>query len=115
MADRRLARLPQKVVHRHQMGRHVFTRISELAFIHGRPKAILRWLDMAGVRTPIYADLDAAKLRRVRPRTRVSAYDGTTIDPSDVAPQPAVSGKRRRSNVPIVGGRRHGDPASPPS
>lgn len=113
MAERRLARLPRKVVHRHQMGRHVFTCISELAFIRGQPKAILRWLDMAGVRTPIYADLDPAKLRRVRPRTRVAAYDGTTIDPSDVAPEPPVHGKRRRSDLPVTGGRRRGDPPSP--
>jgi hypothetical protein len=115
MADRRLARVPKKVVHRHQMGRHVFTRISELAFIRGRPKAILRWLDLAGVRTPIYADLDPAKLRRVRARTRVAAYDGTTLDPSDVVQRPPVFGKRRRTDLPMAGGRRRGDPPSPPT
>jgi len=113
MADRRLARLPQKVVHRHQMGRHVFTRISELAFIRGRPKAILRWLDMGGVRAPLYADLDPAKLRRIRAHTRVAAYDGTTLDPSDVAPQPPVHGKRRRSDLPMAGGRRRDDSPAP--
>jgi hypothetical protein len=86
MASRRLARVPQKVTHRHRIGSHVFRRVSELVFIGGKPKAILRWIDIAGVRTPIYADLDPTKLRRIRIRTDIHPvfrYDGTTVEPAD--------------------------------
>jgi hypothetical protein len=86
MASRRLARVPQKVTHRHRIGSHVFRRVSELVFIGRQPKAILRWIDIAGVRTPLYADLDPAKLRRMHIRTTrniVFRYDGTTVDPAD--------------------------------
>jgi hypothetical protein len=110
MAERKLTRVPLKVVHRHQMGGQVFKRVSELAYLGGQPKAILRWIDIAGVRTPIYADLDPAKLRRVRPRAGVTRYEGTTIDPSEVDPTPPTRGRRRRSSEPRPGGRRHTDP-----
>ncbi len=85
MASRRLARVPQKVTHRHRIGSHVFRRVSELVYVRGRPKAILRWIDSAGVRTPIYTDLDPEKLRRLRIRTArhpTFQYDGTTIEPA---------------------------------
>ena len=86
MASRRLARVPQKVTHRHRIGSHVFRRVSELVFIGRQPKAILRWIDIAGMRTPIYAELDPTKLRRMRIRTArtvIFLYDGTTVDPAD--------------------------------
>ena len=86
MASRRLSRVPQKVTHRHRIGSHLFRRVSELVHIDGRPKAILRWIDIAGVRTPICADLDPKKLRRLRIRTArhpTFQYDGTTTDPAD--------------------------------
>lgn len=86
MASRRLARVLQKVIHRHRIGSHVFRRVSELVRVRGEPKAILHWIDSAGVRTPIYADLDPGKLRRIRIRTArhpTFQYDGTTIDPAD--------------------------------
>ena len=86
MASRRLARVPQKVIHQHRIGSQVFRRVSELVFIRRQPKAILHWIDSAGVRTPIYADLDPAKLRRIRIRTArhpTFRYDDTTVDPAD--------------------------------
>jgi hypothetical protein len=89
MASRRLARVPQKVMHRHRIGSHEFRRVSELVFVRREPKAILRWIDIAGVRTPIYAELDRAKLRRVGTARSVTyRYDGTTVDPADMDPQP---------------------------
>jgi hypothetical protein len=91
MATRRLARVRQKVVHRHRIGARVFRRVSEIVFIRGKPKAILRWIDIAGVRTPIYADLDAERLKRMRTAHVTYLYDGTTTDPADVeieAPSP---------------------------
>ena len=88
MASRQLSRVRQKVTHHHRIGSHVFRRVSELVFIGRQPKAILRWIDLAGVRTPIYADLDPKKLRQLRIRTArhpTFQYDGTTIDPADDA------------------------------
>ena len=86
MASRRLSRVPQKVTHRHRIGSHVFRRVSELVFVGRQPKAILRWINIAGVRTPICADLDPRKLKRLRIRTArhpTFQYDGTTTDPAD--------------------------------
>ena len=84
MASRQLARVPQKVTHRHRIGSHVFRRVSELVFIGGQPKAILRWIDIAGIRTPIYAELDPAKLRRPHTvRGATARYEGTTTEPAD--------------------------------
>lgn len=92
MASRRLSRVPQKVTHRHQIGSRVFRRVSELVFLRGKPKVILRWIDLAGVRTPIYADLDPVRLNRTPSAHGVMyKYDGTTVDPADVeirAPSP---------------------------
>ena len=92
MASRRLARVRKKVIHRHRIGSHVFRRVSELVFIGGKPKAILRWIDIAGVRTPIYAELDPTRLKRIRiANSATFQYDGTTSDPADVevrAPSP---------------------------
>ena len=84
MASRRLARVPQKVIHQHRIGSRVFRRVSELVFIRRQPKAILHWINSAGVRTPIYADLDPAKLRRIRTTGHPTfRYDDTTVDPAD--------------------------------
>ena len=94
MASRRLARVPQKVTHRHRIGSHVFRRVSELVYIRGQPKAILRWIDIAGVRTPIYAELDPAKLRQPRtPRGAPARYEGTTVEPADeiITTPPGIS------------------------
>lgn len=94
MASRRLARVPQKVIHRHRIGERVFRRASELVFLRGKPKAILRWIDSAGVRTPIYAELDPSLLKPAQAARRGTyQYDGTTTDPADVAlERPASAG-----------------------
>jgi hypothetical protein len=112
MAERRTARVEQKVVHRHRIGAQVFRRVSEFVFVRGEPKAILRWIDVAGVRTPIYLALDPAKLRRIRAGTRtLFFYRGTTVDPASAHdPRPPMRGRRRAESAPIPGGRRRTDP-----
>lgn len=90
--DRRKIRLGLKVIHKHRVGeRRPFVRVSDLAFIAGRPKAILEWIDLGGVRTPVYlAELDRNKLHRPHSGPRnVYYYMGITTDPryEDVAPR----------------------------
>jgi hypothetical protein len=82
MRQRANFRLGQKVIHRHRVGSFEFRRVSELAFIRGVPKAILGWIDVGGVRTPIYlCDLDPGKLRQCRSSRDTWYYDDTTVDP----------------------------------
>ncbi len=81
MINREAGRYRLKVLHRHRMGELVFSRVSELVFIYGRPKAVLGWIDVGGVRTPIYlADLDPGKLHAL-PEKNAYAYDDVTDDP----------------------------------
>ena len=80
-----------KVIHRHRVGGSIFRRVSELVYIHGKPKALLGWINIGGMRTPIYiCDLDPAKLRRAAGEGTKNTfyYDEITIDPryEDVAP-----------------------------
>jgi hypothetical protein len=89
--DRRKIRLGLKVIHKHRVGdRRPFVRVSDLAFIAGRPKAILEWINLGGVRTPVYlAELDKEKLHRPANGPRnVYYYVGVTDDPryQDAAP-----------------------------
>ena len=112
MAERRAARVPQKVVHRHRIGSLVVKRLSEFVLVRGEPKAILKWIDIAGIRTPIYIDLESSKLRRVQagPKTRF-IYDGTTVEPGTAEePKPAIRGRRGARSQPMPGGRRRTDP-----
>ena len=82
MRQRSKVRLGQKVIHRHRVGSFQFRRVSELAVIRGVPKAILGWLDIGGVRTPIYlCDLDPRKLRQSATSRDTWYYDDTTVDP----------------------------------
>ena len=82
MRQRSKVRLGQKVIHRHRVGNFEFRRVSELAFIRGTPKAILGWIDVGGVRTPVYlCDLDPGKLHQARNAGNTWYYDDTTIDP----------------------------------
>jgi hypothetical protein len=72
----------------------VVRRVSELVVIRGRPKAILRWIDIAGIRTPIYAELDPSKLHQPRaPRGAAARYEGTTTEPADeiITTPPGIS------------------------
>jgi hypothetical protein len=112
MTERRSARVQRRVVHRHRIGTQVFKRVSEIVFVRGAPKAILRWIDVAGVRTPLYVELDPAMLRRIRAGTAtLYFYKGTTVDPaSDFDARPPRRGRRRRDSAPLPGGRRRTDP-----
>lgn len=89
-----------KVIHRHRIGDLTFTRVSELVFIAGAPKAVLAWMDVGGIRVPIYCDLSAPKLRdlqlsaRSSPLKRTYYYGEVTVDPrydrqAGIAPAPA--------------------------
>jgi len=94
--NRRKVRRGFKVIHRHRVGNFEFRRVSELVFVRGKPKAILGWIDVGGVRAPIHmCDLDAAKLRRAVAAQNTYYYESVTVDPryEDVAPA-ADHGKR---------------------
>jgi hypothetical protein len=87
MNARRNPRFEFKVIHRHRIGPIAFGRVSELLFIGGVPKAVLTWIDMAGIRTPICCDLKPTRLRVPRGHARIEQlkrtyyYDETTSDP----------------------------------
>jgi hypothetical protein len=82
MNERRKSRLGLKVIHRHRVGEKVFRRVSELVMIDGQPKAILGWINLGDVRTPLYfCDLDPVKLRRSATSVATFYYDETTVDP----------------------------------
>jgi hypothetical protein len=91
MRHRAKVRVGLKVIHRHRVGGSVFRRVSELVYIQGQPKALLGWINIGGMRTPIYiCDLDPGKLRAAPgERSRNTFYyDEVTVDPryEDVAP-----------------------------
>jgi hypothetical protein len=81
--DRRSARVGLTVAHRHRIdGGKPVSMVSELTFVGGLPKAILAWIDLGGVRTPICIDLDPARLIAPAGQTRGRChYTGTTFDP----------------------------------
>ena len=90
MHNRRKARSGLKVIHRHMVGSFEFRRVSELVYVRGRPKAILGWIDVGGVRTPIHmCDLDPAKLRHAVTGGQTYYYDAVTVDPryENMAPE----------------------------
>jgi hypothetical protein len=97
MHNRRKARLGLKVIHRHRVGSFEFRRVSELIFVEGRPKAILGWIDVGGVRTPIHlCDLNPAKLRKAAAGNAAKDtfyYDSVTIDPRYESLLPAGEGQ----------------------
>ena len=81
--DRRQdARPGLKVKHRHRVGGTVVERISELVYVRGRPVALLDWVDLGGIRTPLYVcELDAKKLRVIPGQRGLHEYDDVTADP----------------------------------
>ena len=80
MNDRRRTRLGLRVIHRHRVVDKTFRRLSELLFVNGRPRALLGWIDMGGVRTPLcICELEASKLKKVSYDTYY--YQGVTKDP----------------------------------
>lgn len=82
----------KKVIHRHRVAGTVIRRVSELVYIRGRPRAILGWIDLGGVRTPLYiSELDPAKLApTAAPDT--FRYADVTVDPRFVDAAPANAG-----------------------
>ena len=89
MHNRKKIRSGLRVLHRHRVGDHEFRRVSELVYVRGSPKAVLGWVDVGGVRTPIYiCDLDPQKLHKAAAAANTYYYDAVTIDPryEDVDP-----------------------------
>ena len=82
MPERRKVRMGLKVIHRHRVDNRVVRRVSELVFVDGRPKALLSWIDIGGIRTPLYiCELDRSKLREATGAKNTYYYDATTVDP----------------------------------
>jgi hypothetical protein len=81
--DRRQDRRPGlKVKHRHRVGSAVGDRLSELIYVNGRPVALLDWIDLGGIRTPLYmCELDPRKLRIATDQRGLYHYDDVTADP----------------------------------
>jgi len=80
--ERRKSRVGLKVIHRHRINDKVFRRVSELVMIEGQPKALLGWINLGDVRTPIYlCDLDPSKLHRSATSATTFYYDELTVDP----------------------------------
>ena len=76
------ARALLQVIHRHQVGDTVFRRVSELLYVRGKPVALIDWINLGGVRTPLYTyPLDPLKLRADVARRGVFHYDDLTADP----------------------------------
>jgi hypothetical protein len=70
-----------KVKHRHRVGNAIVERVSELVHVRGRPVALLDWIDLGGIRTPLYmCELDPKQLRAVA-GGGLFQYDGVTADP----------------------------------
>ena len=68
--------------------------------IAGKPKALLGWINLGGVRTPIYlCDLESAKLRQSQTRSSTFYYDEITIDPRFEALGPSPQGDDLSSSV----------------
>jgi hypothetical protein len=91
MRDRKKIRVGLKVIHRHKVGASTFRRVSELVYIEGRPKALLGWINVGGVRTPLYiCELDPSRLRKSEGAKNTFFYDGVTVDPrfDDLAEKP---------------------------
>jgi hypothetical protein len=100
MSERRKTRLGLKVIHRHRIGEKVFRRVSELVMMDGQPKALLGWINLGEVRTPIYlCDLDPAKLRRSPTSASTYIYDDLTVDPRFEALGPGAVDGDSATNV----------------
>jgi hypothetical protein len=82
VTERRKIRSGFRVIHRHRIGNIVVRRSSELVFARGRPIALLEWINLGGVRTPLYScQLDPAKLRQAPDDRHTYYYDEVTVDP----------------------------------
>jgi hypothetical protein len=82
VTERRKSRLGLKVIHKHRIGDKVFRRVSELVIIDGQPKALLGWINLGDVRTPIFlCNLDPSKLHRSASSAHTYYYEEITVDP----------------------------------
>jgi hypothetical protein len=98
MNERRKSRLGLKVIHRHRVGDKILRRVSELVLIEGQPKALLGWINLGGVRTPIYlCDLDSSKLRQSPLGGSTYYYDDITVDPRFEGLGPRPQGAAREA------------------
>jgi hypothetical protein len=80
--DRRKVRIGLRVIHDHRVGNFVSQKESELVFVRGRALALPGWVNLGGVRTPLYVcELDTAKLRVSGASKTIYYYDGVTVDP----------------------------------
>jgi hypothetical protein len=81
--ERRRPRAKLKVIHRHRIdGREEGPRESELVFTGRGAVAILEWIDIGGVRTPLFScPLDEHKLHRES--EKIYSYEDVTEDPRD--------------------------------
>ena len=71
-----------RVKHRHRIGGTVVERISELLYVRGRPVAVFDWIDLGGIRTPLYVcELDQKRLHPVTGQRGLYHYDAVTADP----------------------------------
>jgi hypothetical protein len=92
VTERRKNRLGLKVIHKHRIGDKVFRRVSELVVIDGQPKALLGWINLGDVRTPIFlCNLDQSKLHRSATSPHTFYYDEITVDPRFEALEPGPS------------------------
>ena len=56
--------------------------MSEFLYVNGRPIALLDWIDLGGIRTPLYVcELDPSKLQPSADKPGVYNYAGVTTDP----------------------------------
>lgn len=79
---RRQPRTSTKVVHRHRVGSAVDSRVSELLYVKGRPVALLGWINLGGLRTPLWVcELDPLKLHPRADPPGLFDYAGVTTDP----------------------------------
>jgi hypothetical protein len=97
MHNRQKIRSGPKVIHRHRVGQHALRRVSELVFAHGSAQAVLGWIDIGGMQTPLLLELDRSRLRKPKGRLGLYYYDGVTTDPRfedlpETAPTHSVHG-----------------------
>ena len=89
MENRRASRYRLKVLHEHRSSGRVKRKVSELVFVNDEPRIILGWVNLGGVRAPIYLQgLDPALLRPLGVK-HFYRYDGVTSDPQDTQRMPA--------------------------
>ncbi len=97
MDNRRAGRYRLKVIHEHAAAGRTERRVSELIFVGGEPRIILGWVDLGGVRAPVYVPrVDARRLHALGVKD-FYRYDGVTRDPQDTATLPALPGTSERT------------------